>query len=187
MGGPSQSSINQENAIASQQLQVSQQAQQTSNQEQAQMQALEAPAINYNEAIASGNKGTAFTAIAPLVSNISTAGSQAAGQIMEQLPPGPGRDVALAQNTQNTYSQIAQAGNAAYTGSFNTLANIGSGLGSFGLSELGAGLTGLSGASSTTANVANQQAQAKASTMGFLGSLAGAAGGALGGTDLTKL
>jgi hypothetical protein len=187
MGGPSQSSIQQENNIASQQLQVSEEAQQQSQQETAQMQALEQPAINYNQAIASGNKSTAFTAIAPLVSQISEAGEQSRGAIMEQLPPGAGQQVALANNTQNTYNSIAQAANSAYTGSFNTLANIGSGLGSFGLSELGAGLSGLSGAATTTNNVANQQAQAKASTMGFIGSLAGAAGGAVSGTDLSKL
>lgn len=184
MGGPSQSSINQENNIASQQLAISQQAQQNSTQEQQQMQQLEAPQIAYDTSITSGNKASAFTAIAPLVSNISAAGAQAKGQIMEQLPAGVGQEVALANNTQNTYNQIAQASNSAYTGALSNEANIGSGLGSFSLSELGAGLTGLTGAATTTGNVVNQQAQAKASTMGFIGSLAGAAGGALSGTKL---
>lgn len=176
MGGPSQSSINQEQSIANSQLQTSQQANALATQEQQQMQTLEAPQIAYDTSITSGNKASAFTAIAPIVSSISAAGANAKGQIMEQLPAGAGQQVALANNSQNTYNQIAQAANSSYTGALSNEANIGAGLGSFSLSELGAGLSGLQGAASTTSNVANQQAQGKASTMSFLGDIVGSAG-----------
>ena len=181
MGGPSQSSINTQNQLTQEQIGIAQTQQQQSAADTAQRQALEAPAIGYNTAITSGDKNTAFSAIAPLVSSISNAGEQARGQIMEQIPAGPGRDVALSQNTRNTYSQIASAANTAYTGAFDKLANIGSGIGSFALNELGGALSGLSGASSSNNAVIQAGAQQKSSTMGFLGELAGAAGTAATG------
>ena len=191
MGGPSQSSQNtqsslvqEQNQIAQNQLSVEQQALNTSNQEQAQYQALTQPAVNFNTALASGDPTAIMTALAPQTAAFSQAKSQNAGQIYEQLPPGAARDYALAQNTMNSNNQVAQTEAAQVAQAPNTLASIGAGFGSNALQELGASLGfGNSAVSATNAaanansNLMNVQEQSKSSTLGFLGQLVGAGAG----------
>lgn len=192
MGGPN---LQPQQATAQAQTQLSQQqlalGQQEFSQSQAntqQMQALLQPSINFNSKIASGDQSSLMTALAPQLTNITQAKSQNAGQIMEQVGPGAARDVALANNTMSSNDQVASLKNQTYTSAMDKLANIGTGLGSFSIQQLGAALSGfsgsgssLAGASTTQQSVLQAQSAQKASTMGFLGELAGAGGSALSG------
>lgn len=132
------------------------------------------PAIDYNTALASGDRTLATQAVAPLITGYNDASKLTKESIYETLPAGAGRDVALAENERSRRTAVSTATTGATIGAFDKLANIGSGMGSFSLNELGASLRGLEGASSSNAQAVRAESERKASTMGFLGSLVGA-------------
>jgi hypothetical protein len=179
LSGPSSSNLNTQNQIAQQQLQVAQAEDAQSQQDKAQMQALIKPATDFYTGVTT-DKQSNLAASAPQVAAITAGQKQAKEQIYNDVPAGPGRDVALAQNDTAATGAVAATKNSTYTSALDKLANIGSGLGSFSLQELGAGLSGFSGAASTNQSVIQSQQQSKASTMGLFGQLAGAAAGGAG-------
>src|SRR5215469_2938820 len=142
MGGPSKSTINTQNQLTQSQIDLASKEFDTSQSDQAQRQQLMQPAIDQLKSIISGDKGAAFAAVAPSISQFSQAGKQAKGQILESTGPGVARDVALANNDINTRTGIASTLSNAFSTAFDKLANIGSGLGSFSLNEAGAALSG---------------------------------------------
>lgn len=181
MGGPSQQSINQENSIAQQQLNLSTTEQQQAQKNQALGVQLAQPAIMFNSELASGDPSKIMAAIAPSVTGITQGTANAREQIMDQTMPGAGRDTALAQLPEQQANQIAGLGSNAYLSSFGNLAQIGAGIEGTGLQQTGASISGANASSNATNAVMQAQEQSKASTMGLLGSLAGAAGTAAGG------
>lgn len=142
---------------------------------------LQQPAIDFNTALSSGDKSATMTAAAPAISEITRSNESAKANIMNTLPPGAARDVALAQQVRQAPSQVSQFINSNYLASKDKLANIGSGLGAFSLQQLGGGLRAGEDASNNRNSVLGQQQAGKAATLGFIGSLAGAAGGAVTG------
>lgn len=140
----------------------------------AQMDQYLKPAIDYNTALIGGNKELATQAVAPLITGYNDASRAAKETIFESLPAGAGRDVALAETERARRTAVSTATTGATLGAFDKLANIGSGMGSFSLQELGAGLRGLEGASTSNQAAMKAENDRKASTMGFLGTLVGA-------------
>ena len=183
MGGPSKSSLNQQNQLTQLQYQTEQQALAQSQADYAQRNALQAPAIAFNQALSSGDPAAVLKALAPQAGNQSQATATAREGIFENTGPGAARDIGLAQNQIQGANQFANLESNAELQSFDKLANIGSGLGSFSLQELGAGISAGSAASSANQVSINAAEQSKASTLGFLGNLVGA-GGALGAAKL---
>lgn len=172
MGAPKAET--QQNAITSEQLAIEQQQVDASNQDRAQRLALMDPAIQFNKALTSGDRATAMAALAPALAPIDAA-TKANKEAIWESAPGAARDVALQQNDAAGRTAVASTESNSFLSAFDKLANIGSGIGSFSLSEIGAGISAGSAASQSNQAVMNAQAQQKASTMGFLGSLAGAA------------
>lgn len=179
MGGPSKSLMKQQNDIAQQQLSVSREAETRSREQSASMKADIEPAEKYYSGVAAGGSRL-LSAIAPYVTQISTARKKTRENIYDELPAGPARDLAVAENDRSSYGDVAKVKNAAFTESIDKLANIGSGMGSFSLQNLGAGLSASSAAANTNSSVLQAQSAAKAAKMGFLGELAGAGGSFLG-------
>jgi hypothetical protein len=141
-----------------------------------------APAASFYQSIAGGNKAANTAASAPAIANITQGAQSAQENIYSQVPAGPAQQLALAENQMGKSQQIASTQNQTYQGALQSLASIGSGLGSFSLQELGASLSGAGGAAATGQGVLNTQTQQKASTLNALGSLAGAGGSALQGS-----
>ena len=147
------------------------------------MYQLQQPLIDRETALASGDRTKALSAAMPTISTLTAGYNAAKQQIMSSLPPGPGRDKALADLETQKYTGVASAQAQQVLSAPEMLANIASGLGAFSLQELGASLSGFSGASNSTAqgaNIVNQQIQqqeaAKANQLGFIGGLASTAG-----------
>lgn len=173
MGGPSKELVSQ-SKIADSQVQVSQEELAQSREDRKRRDDLLQPAIDFNKKAASGDKESLLTAVAPLISEITKGRAQSKEAIYESVPAGVGRDVALAQNETGARDAVAATKNNTFLASLDKLANIGSGLGSFSLQELGAGITSSSNAAQTNDSVIKAKSAEKASTLGFLGQLAGA-------------
>ncbi len=95
---------------------------------------------------------------------------------MENLPPGAGRDFALAQVMMGQQDAKARTLANEFSTAPTKLANIGSGLGSFSLNEVAAAMGGFNNAANSNSQVAQMQAARAAGILGIIGSLAGAAG-----------
>jgi Chaperone of endosialidase len=180
-GGPSQSTLNTQNSIAQQQLDVAKQSQVQSQQDTEQRKALEAPLIAKETALATGDRTAAVSAAMPEISAIGSGINAAKQNIMNTLPPGAARDTALAQ----LQTQAAVAPQQAIAGQIQQapeiLANVGQGVGAFSIQELGASLSGFGGAATTNQSVLQAQTQQQAAKLGVAGELVGAAGTAAGG------
>ena len=182
MGGAS-SSEKAQTSIAASQDQISQDQYAQSQAREKQMDTLLQPSIDFNKLLSTGDRGTILSAIAPQLGQINQA-SAATKENIYDTTTGVARDVALTGANANKNSAIAGAASNAYLGSFDKLANIGSGLGSYSLQELGASLTAGQQAAGNYGQIDQAQTARKGATMGFLGSLAGAGGSALSGTKL---
>jgi hypothetical protein len=183
MGG-NNDATNQENSIAQQQIGIAQQANTLSQQQMAQRQALQAPAIDQLTKIISGDKNALTSATSVPIGQLAKSAQATKENIYDQIPAGAGRDVALAQNTMNKNTGVASFLNDTYMKAFPALAQMGSESGNVGLQALGGSENAFSGASSTTGQVMQADSANKASTMGLLGSLAGAGGmAAMGKSD----
>lgn len=181
MGGGIKKAEQTSESITQQQLDLAKEQQKNAEQDRAQRIELTQPAIDFNKAIASGDKQSMMTAIAPMLAQITGAGKAAKENIFEGTAPGAARDVSLASVDRGVQSDIAGTVNNTFLGSLDKLANIGSGVGSFSLNEIGAALSGFGGAAGTNRDIMQAESAKKASTMGFLGNLAGAAGTAYAG------
>jgi hypothetical protein len=186
MGGSNSSQRTQEQ-ITQQQIGISQEQNQLQRENYERMKTLQQPAIDKETALATGDAKTALAATMPVISKASAGYDAAKQSIFNTLAPGAGRDKALADLEVNKATGIAGAQAQLVQAAPDKLANIGSGLGSFSLQELGAAISSLGGASSSNAQTMQAQEQSKASTMGFLGSLAGAGGSIFAGKSDRRL
>lgn len=172
---------NTQSAITQQQLDVEKQQLQESEVDRAQRIALQKPAVDFNTALTSGDRTAAMSALAPALAPVAQATKANKEAIWESQPPGAGRDVALQMNDASGRDKTASLQSNSFLSAFDKLANIGAGVGSFSLQELGAGLTAGGQASSSNQSVINAEQQRKSSQLGFLGELAGAGGAAFAG------
>lgn len=141
------------------------------------------PAIDLNKAFATGDREKATAFAAPVIGQISRSSQQAKDSIFNTIPAGPARDFALAKLEQERYGATGEAMTQPYISSFDKLANIGSGFGSFSLNEVGAGLRAGESATLTNESIIRAGTNQKAATMGLLGAL----GQAAGNTALTAI
>lgn len=184
-GGPTSSQVNLGNSIAQQELGTAQQAQALSQQQYAESQALEAPLVTQEKALASGDRTAALTAAAPQISQIAQGYKASQQSILDTLPPGAARDTALAQLATQKNTGIATAQAGAVQQAPQILASLGTQDSALSLQELGASLSGFTGSATANSQAANISAQQSAAKWGPITSLAGSLGGgalnALGG------
>ena len=159
-----------------QQNQIAQTAQAESEQDRARRVALEQPAIDKYTALASGDKTEALKASMPVLSQVSQGYAAAKQSIFNSLPPGASRDKAMADLETQKFTTTAGTQAQMVADAPDKLANIGAGLGSMSLQELGAALGANQGAATTASNVVGQQNEMKAQNLQLLGGLAGTAG-----------
>ena len=182
MGGPS---TNNQQQIENQQVAVSQQALAQQNQQYAQQQALEAPAVSFYQGLINGQPGLASSAAAPMISQITAGQNAAIENIKNNVPQGAGQQFALSQIPIQENSQISSTLNNVVNSAYPTLANLGAGFGANAIQDLGATISGFGNASNTGNSILQAQNQAKESSLGIFGSLLGL-GGELGGAAIQK-
>jgi hypothetical protein len=180
MGGPSQATEKAQQNLANtqqaQSAQATQQSQQLFNTTFPGIQSAE----NYYKLLSSGDPNSIFKATAPAAENIAAQKQSVLNQINQNMPRGGAKDLAEAQATSQSGSQIGNLFTQAYTSSFPALANLGtSGVG-LSVNELANSISGLGQASQTLSSLGGEQSAGKAATLGFLGSLGGAGASALG-------
>ena len=143
------------------------------------------PAINFWQQIMGGDPKTMLKAAAPAIGNIAQSEQATEAQIMNSMPPGAGRDLALMQAKMGKNTGIASTLSNLWGQAPGALAQIGGAEQGVSLQQTGAGIRGFEGASQTGGTVLQaeqQRRQAKASMMGSIFSMAGMAlGGPLGG------
>lgn len=179
MGGPNSQDYKRQSDIAQQQVDLAKSQSTTAAADRAKMDKLLQPSIDFNTAVTKDPQSQ-LVAAAPMIGQIAKGEKAAEEQIFESIPAGPARDMALAEAKRGKASDIATTRNNIFTTALDKLANIGSGLGSFSLQELGAALTGFQGGAATGQGVIQNKAQTKAATTGMIGDFAMAAGGAAG-------
>jgi hypothetical protein len=164
--------------ITQQQLNLAQQQQTASTEDKAKAEALQAPLIAKETALASGDRNAALAAAMPTISKISSGYEGAKQSVFNSVAPGAARDTALANLEVQKSVAPAQAMAQSVENAPEILANIGSGVGAFSLQELGASLSGYGGASTTNQSNLASATQQQAAKLGVVGDLVGAAGGA---------
>jgi len=157
------------------------QSNQQEQQQYAESQALEAPLIAQETALASGNRSAAVSAAMPTISTLSQGYNASKQAIQDNLPPGAARDQALAQLSTQEYTGIAGAQAAQVQAAPGILAQLGSGSAGLSVQELGAALSGYGSSGQLQGQVASENNQSKANELGLFGGLLGAAGTAGGG------
>lgn len=175
-GGPSGSTINQQNKIAQEQIDLATKQQQDSEKVLGIVSPGLKTAENYYESLASGDPTKIMAAIGPAVSQIGSQTDQAKKNILASTPRGGAQDLALEEADISKAGQVGNLETQAYTGAFPALASLFQGGAGISVSQIANAVASAQGASQTTAQIGQEQAQGKATTMGFLGSLAGAAG-----------
>jgi hypothetical protein len=133
------------------------------------------PAINYYSGITSsaqnGNYSGLIQAAAPQIGTIASGEKQAQANILQTIPPGAGRDAALAGLPAQQSAATASTLNQTYQQALQGLTGISQIQSGVGLQEGGAGLSAFSSAANTQQNIYQDKTQAKASTMSNIGSL----------------
>lgn len=186
-GGPSESTLNQQQNISSQQQQISSESEARAQQQYDQSQALAQPLIAQQTKLATGSPSDVLAAAMPTISQISGGYQGAKQSIMNSLPPGAARDTALANLETQKATSIGSTEANLVQGAPSVLANLGAGAGAFSVQELGGALSGLTGASSTNNTVLQAQTQQQAAKLGLAGSALGGVGEAAGGGVFGKL
>lgn len=173
--GPKKSDLDLQRETQRQQTEIARKSWETAESERLERQRLREPVVNQALAL-TRDRPSLLAATAPVLGQITRGSNQARQQIMEQLPPGAARDVALAELERGKSDTIAGAKNQMYQGAFGTLGSLADSSGAFSLNQLGAALRGHGEAAQTGKSVMDVEAQKKASTMGLLGQAVGAAG-----------
>lgn len=176
MGGPSGSTINEQNKIAQGQLDLATSQQAKSNEILGIVEPGLKEAEAYYSSLASGDPNKIMTAIGPAASGIEESTAAAKKNIAAFTPRGGAQDLALQEADISAAGQVGNLKTQAYTSAFPALASLFSGGAAISVNQIANAIASAQGASQTTANIGQEQAQGKASTMGFLGSLAGAGG-----------
>jgi hypothetical protein len=134
------------------------------------------PLIERSQRLISGQPGETMSVLAPEIASLEQGYRAARQSIFEGTEPGAARQLALSGLEQQRAAQIGGLKSGITQQAYNTLAQVGSNLASFGLQEAGAGLQSMDIARATYGDIMQAQAARKASTMGFLGDLVRSAG-----------
>lgn len=160
MGGPSKQTLANQQQITNQQIQTSEEQNQLNRENYQRMITMEQPAVDLYSGLVKGDAQKSLQTAMPFISQISQGYQGAKTQVMNQMPPGAARDLALSQMEQQKDVGTANFMTQNVLQAYDKLANMGSGFGSFSLQELGASLSGLTGASGSN-QVAGQMEAAR--------------------------
>ena len=170
-----------ERALATQQQGVMSGEVANAGQDRSQMFSILNPVIGFEQGLTSGDSSKVTEAAAPLLAQFTQQFAGAKQNLQDTAPRGAGRDFAASMLPVEQGNATAGALSNAVLGGFGNLTNIASGLGQYGLGELGAGLRAGEGASQSNQVIMDAQSKKHAATMGFLGDLVKSAGTAYAG------
>lgn len=179
MSGPNKQQLQKQNEIQDSEIAIARSSEARADEAYRRSQAAISPAEKYYSAVTKG--GDSFmTAIAPIISQIDTSKKKTKEAIYDQLPAGPARDSAIAENERGSYDSVAKVKNFSFIDALDKLANIGSGLGSFSLQNTGAALSGDQAAANTGRDIMADETARKAARMNAIGGLVGVGGNLAG-------
>lgn len=138
-------------------------------------------AEGYYGKLSSGDPQALATANAPAIQQIGEKSNEAKKNIMQDMPRGGGRDLALQEADLSKGSAISNLTTGSYVNSFGSLAGLGGQNVSQGNAATGTGLQGMNAAANQYGQLQQIQNQQKETQLGFITGLAGAAAGAAGG------
>lgn len=187
--GPSQQTIDTQNKLTQDQIQVEQgqlSLEQDANKRAQQLYDLTEPGMaaaeSFYKMLSTGDPATIQRATAPATEQIAAKYNQTSKALGYEMPRGGARDIAIEEAQISKEGAIGSVDAQAYLQSFPALASLASGGIGLSMSELSAALAAFSGASQslTGASQSNQAAgqmegAGKAETLGFLASLGNSA------------
>jgi hypothetical protein len=135
---------------------------------------------SYYGKLASGDPAALARANAPAIQQITGNSNAAAKNIVQDMPRGGERNLALEEGDLSKGSQISQLTTGSYTGSFGSLAGLGGQNVSQGTAATGTGLQGMNAAANQYGQLQQLNNEQKATQLGFISSLAGAGASAAG-------
>ncbi len=130
-------------------------------------------AENYYGDLSSGDPTAIARAIAPIAQQADTAAASAKANILQNVPAGGEKNLALEQVDVNRGAQVGNAASQGYTSAFQSLGALGGQ--NIGQSQSAAGLanSGYSSAGGMALQEQQLQIQQKGNTLGAIGGLAG--------------
>lgn len=176
--GPTKSQMNTQNWLSQQGMDYALSEAGQSAADTATRVAAEQPVLAFDTAMTSGNPGAINTAAAPLLANINQGFMSTRQGILNDpnIQKGAARDLALSNLKYQEGTATASTLNNTYLSALNNLAQVGSGIGSFGTAESAQATQNL-GVAGQTNQVAMQAAsEGKQGMMGILSSLISAGG-----------
>lgn len=143
------------------------------------------PGLEQSEAyygkLASGDPAALSRANAPAIQSIGKESASAKKNIVQDMPRGGERNLALEEADITKGAQISNLTTGSYASSFGSLAGLGGQNVGQGTAATATGLQGMNAAANQYGQLGQLQNEQKATQLGFFGSLAGAAGTAAGG------
>lgn len=130
-------------------------------------------AEGYYGKLASGDPNALARANAPAIQQITGQSDAAKKNMMQDMPRGGARDLALQEADVSKGAQISQLTTGSYLGSFPSLAQLGGQNVSQGTAATGTGLQGMNAAANQYGQLQQINNEQKATQLGFITSLAG--------------
>jgi hypothetical protein len=130
-------------------------------------------ATDYYSALASGDPQAIARAIAPAAQQADTAAASAKQNILQNGPAGGEKNLALEQVDVNRGKTVGDAASNGYSGSFQSLANLGQAATGQSQTSQGQALSGYGTAGGMALQEQGLQVQQKGNTLGAISSLAG--------------
>ena len=127
---------------------------------------------NFYEALASGSPDLISKVIAPAAQQVSQQATGAKQNIMADAPAGGEKNLALENVNVSQGDQLGKLASQGYTGSFNALAQLGSGGVSQSQSAASTAISAGSAAGSQYQNLVNEHIAQKGTSLGAFGGLA---------------
>ena len=138
-------------------------------------------AESYYGKLSSGDPNALATANAPAIQSITGQSNESLKNIMQSMPRGGARDLAISDADLSKGAQISNLTTGSYTNSFGSLAGLGGQNVSQGNAATATGLQGMNSAANQYGQLQQLNNQQKATQLGFIGSLGGAAATGLAG------
>lgn len=137
------------------------------------------PGLEKSEAyygkLSSGDPNALATANAPAIQGVTEKSNEAKKNIMQDMPRGGGRDLALQEADISKGAQISNLTTGSYLGSFGSLASLGGQNVSQGTAATGTGLQGMNAAANQYGQLQQLNNEQKQTQLGFITGLAGSA------------
>lgn len=135
----------------------------------------------YYSKLASGDPAALARANAPAIQQITQQSNSAKKNIIQDMPRGGERNLALEEADITKGAQISNLTTGSYLQSFGSLAGLGGQNVSQGNAATSTGLQGMNAAANQYGNLGQLQNEQKATQLGFWSSMAGAVAGGVAG------